>query len=89
MIKEEASGAPIYKACPEFVLSLKVLHQRQKASSKLAMLSKAPAASNRGCQHKPRWNTQVVPANQATKLLRRPARSHAFPVKDLLTPRRE
>jgi hypothetical protein len=25
MIKEEASGAPIYKACPEFVLSRKSL----------------------------------------------------------------
>jgi hypothetical protein len=24
MIKEEASGAPVYKACPEFVLSRKV-----------------------------------------------------------------
>jgi hypothetical protein len=24
MIKEEATGAPIYKGCPKFVLSLKV-----------------------------------------------------------------
>jgi len=48
MIKEEASGTPIYKARPEFVLSPRFKHQRQKASSKLTMFSKAPASSKRG-----------------------------------------
>jgi hypothetical protein len=43
MIKEEACGAPIYNACPEFALSLNALTSAQIASSKLAMLSKAPS----------------------------------------------
>ena len=40
MIKEEASGASIYKPCAEFVLPPGFQHQRQKASSKLAMLKR-------------------------------------------------
>jgi hypothetical protein len=34
MIKEEASGAPIYKARPEFVLSLKFLTSAQENVTK-------------------------------------------------------
>jgi hypothetical protein len=42
MIKEEASGAPIYKARPEFILSLKVLTSAPESVTKTCDAQQGP-----------------------------------------------
>jgi hypothetical protein len=42
MIKEQASGAPIYKACPEFVLSRKFLTSAPESVIKTSDAQQGP-----------------------------------------------